>query len=143
GYVDETGAQSGSDRDAPRVACRVELEREGVRRLASAIGFAAERVHDGLAAVVAEAQLAEDVQGRRVVAQVRTAEACRLKAAAIEDVRGASDRLALLCLIQAAVIAVHESVERELHPLRRVPPQEIGVPCQHARGRLPRRPDPE
>ena len=142
--VDEAVAQARSRRDAGGVVRRVQPQREAVARDACLRRVAREhRECDGLAAVPAKAQLLEDLEGRVVVPQIRAAETDRRDARAREDLGGLRDRLALPAAVQDRVVAVHESVQRELRPAVGIAAEQSGVAGEHARGGGPGRPDPE
>src|SRR5258706_1568385 len=142
GDVDEAVAHARPYGDRPRVDRAVEPQRVCVLRRGGLVEFRRdEREHHSLAAVIAEAERSQHVERRLVVAEVRTAETGRTQTAALEEVERSRDRLALARVIERRVIAVHETVDRELDAAVRVAPEELGVALEDARGRRPRRLD--
>ena len=140
--VDEPVTKTRGDRYMARVDGRVQLERQRVARGRTRGGRRAvtRREDHGLAAVVTKAQLAQDVERGLVVAEIRSAEAGRVDAAALEYLQRARDGLSLRPLVQRCVVAVHEPVHRQLRTAVRVALQHIGMPSKHARRRRPGRP---
>src|SRR5205814_7397916 len=127
-YVDETVAHAGADSELAGVHGRVQTKRQSVLRGRPRVEIRRdEREAHGLAAVIANPERAQHVEGRAVVAQVRSAETRRRDAAALEELDRARDRRSLAVLIERGVVAVHESVQRELDPPLRIAPQKIGM----------------
>src|SRR5258705_6372175 len=142
GDVDEAVAPARPYGDRPRVDRAVEPQRVRVLRRGGLVELRRdEREHHGLAAVIAETERSQHVERRLVVAEIRTAETGRTQAAALEELERSRDRLVLARVIERRVIAVHETVDRELDAALRVAPEDLGVALEDARGRWPRRPD--
>src|SRR5206468_4907565 len=85
---------------------------------------------------IAKTEGAQDLERGFVVSEVRPPKAGRTETVALEDLDGPRDGLALTALIERGVVAVDESVKRELDPTLGITPEELGMPLQDAsRGR--------
>ena len=139
GHIDQSVTKSWDHRDVARRDGGVQLECQLVppRRVT------AQRKMHRLAAVVPETELAEDLERRLVVAEVRSAEARRLEAGAREQLHSPTDGVALPLAVHRGVIAVDEAVHRDLRASRGESLEHLRVPGEDARRRRPGRPDAE
>ena len=139
--VHQTLAQSRPDGGHACVDRAVQPERQRVTRGGGRIDIGREhREDERLAAVIPKPELPDDIARGLVVSKVGTTEPGGSQTRAREDVDGARDRLALTAAVERGVIAVHESVERELDTAIGVTPQKIRVSFENAGGGRPRRP---
>src|SRR5207247_4798675 len=136
-HVDQVVAKSWPYRDRSSVDSGVQLQGERVARDGVRVSRRREpRKDERLAAVIAKTEGAQDLERGFVVSEVRPPKAGRMETVALEDPNGPRDGLALTALIERGVVAVDESVERELDATLGITPEELRMPLQDAsRGR--------